>query len=594
MRRRRLAPITGAVRGLTQNSAGLVPIPQIGGRCDLRRHAVGPIGRPLHSRSERRAGCASSSIRFILMTCAGLAVARPYHLFTGSDISSAATAAVDSFLGGADGSIEFYPGQRTNLTVAYSGIAHGLHLPPDDPALRQSRACVAGGVDLFLLGSELRGSKPSAARAGRKAGTTGGDGRATWDYPFVAGLAQLADDVRGVFDAAVADQRHGGLHNLISLFRRLVGLDGLSASGRKRSVAASRPALCATAISISSAFDNYLPLSDWTTGDGGLDAPTGSRRRRAAPGRRPRRLERPRPDRPADDLQSSHYLKANIEGGEKFNWFYNDGNNLGVGLDPDGTDLRVSLPAGRPAGAGAQRLCRRTSSCSPTSSCAGGGTIRIRRSTTPATAAAGRRRGRSPNGCRNRNRSSSPSTAFPACDRGDQPAERVLRSEVERKLHAVLVDLGSEREHGRRVTRRARDDLLATARAAGGLRILDHRRQQRDIVGRRADDRDRLHVGLELGRAAVPDLSGAAPMLGRRRQLAGGRLGSTARGRTCRSPAPAAPAGAGAVHAFPALPALGLVGENTRRAFRPGSAAACLRPRSARGQVWRCRCGRSS
>ena len=33
------------------------------------------------------------------------------------------------------------------------------------------------------------------------AGTTDASGHAVWDYPFVAGLAQLAADVRGVFDA---------------------------------------------------------------------------------------------------------------------------------------------------------------------------------------------------------------------------------------------------------------------------------------------------------------------------------------------------------------------------------------------------------
>ena len=34
-------------------------------------------------------------------------------------------------------------------------------------------------------------------------------------------------------------------------------------------------------------------------------------------------------------IHSKAYLKANIEGGEKFNWFYNDSNNLGLGLDPE-------------------------------------------------------------------------------------------------------------------------------------------------------------------------------------------------------------------------------------------------------------------
>ncbi len=73
---------------------------------------------------------------------------------------------------------------------------------------------------------------------------------------------------------------------------------------------------------------------------------TGSRPRRPAPGR-------PRPTTMsglglsgAPTLYSLPYLKANIEGGEKFNWFYDDGNNDGRGLDPNGSDLVVSLPEG--------------------------------------------------------------------------------------------------------------------------------------------------------------------------------------------------------------------------------------------------------
>ena len=45
-------------------------------------------------------------------------------------------------------------------------------------------------------------------------------------------------------------------------------------------------------------------------------------------------------------IYSTPYLKGNIEGGQYFDWFYNDSNNLGRGLDPRGTDLQVSLPEG--------------------------------------------------------------------------------------------------------------------------------------------------------------------------------------------------------------------------------------------------------
>ena len=64
---------------LTQSSAGLIPIPQIGERLYLWRHAVGPIDRPLHPGSEiaRAAGRVLSvhpDDRF------GRALARPHHL----------------------------------------------------------------------------------------------------------------------------------------------------------------------------------------------------------------------------------------------------------------------------------------------------------------------------------------------------------------------------------------------------------------------------------------------------------------------------------------------------------------------------------
>ena len=93
-------------------------------------------------------------------------------------------------------------------------------------------------------------------------------------------------------------------------------------------------------------FDNYLPLSDWTTGPaGGQDAVNWS-------GAPPASWPPTNPDAiglglsGTPQLYSKAYLKANIEGGERFNWFYFDGNNLGRGLDPNGSDLNVSLPEG--------------------------------------------------------------------------------------------------------------------------------------------------------------------------------------------------------------------------------------------------------
>ncbi len=147
------------------------------------------------------------------------------------------------------------------------------------------------------------------------------------------------------------------------------------------------------------AFDNYLPLSDWTTAGGGprrgeLDA--------LAPEPEPLAA---RPDTMnglglsgEPTLLFDAYLKRNIEGGEKYDWFYEDSDNLGIGLDP----LRL-----RPAGVPPDRRPReprpaagtiRARRSWRTSSCAGGGRTRTAPSTTTATAGAGCRAGRSPMG----------------------------------------------------------------------------------------------------------------------------------------------------------------------------------------------------
>ena len=92
-------------------------------------------------------------------------------------------------------------------------------------------------------------------------------------------------------------------------------------------------------------FDNYLPLSDWTTATGGLDvvnwpAPPPSSWPVATPDTVGFGLSGP------PSIYSEPYLTANVEGGEQFNWYYNDSNNDGRGLDPNGSGQYVSLPEG--------------------------------------------------------------------------------------------------------------------------------------------------------------------------------------------------------------------------------------------------------
>ena len=45
-------------------------------------------------------------------------------------------------------------------------------------------------------------------------------------------------------------------------------------------------------------------------------------------------------------IYSSAYLTGNIEGGQYFDWYYNDGANDGRGFDPNGSGLQVSLCEG--------------------------------------------------------------------------------------------------------------------------------------------------------------------------------------------------------------------------------------------------------
>ncbi|MGC2049935.1 MAG: glycoside hydrolase TIM-barrel-like domain-containing protein [Methylovirgula sp.] len=326
--------------GLTQVSRGLIAIPQAG---DAFIYGGTPsdqsIVRCIQDLKAR--GLRTVFYPFLLMTAAG----EPWRgriTYNGSDISSAATAAVDGFLGSA--ATSQFSRDATNLTVAYSGS-------PTDYTYRRmilhyANLCViAGGVDLFILGSEFRGLETIRGPAWTKAGTTGSDGNVTWDYPFVAGMMQLADDVRSVFDTAGLTKDTSGLHNLIAYSADWSDWMGFQHPGENGQWPHLDQLYGHSNIDLVS-FDSYLPLSDWTT-DGGLDAICWSD---------------PAPDPSAwppaaaemnglgltgqPSLTSIAYLKANIEGGEKFNWYYNDGANDGLGLDPYGTDLRVSLPEG--------------------------------------------------------------------------------------------------------------------------------------------------------------------------------------------------------------------------------------------------------
>ena len=323
--------------GLTAASPGLIPLSTSNGSAVYGGTPSDPsVVRCIRDLKTR--GLRVVFYPFILMDCAGYPW-RGRITLAGADISAAATTAVSGFLGSA--SATQFTRDTTNLTVGYSGASTDWTFRR--MILHYANLCVvAGGVDLFLIGSELRGLEMLRGPAWTKAGTLNGD-TATWDYPFVTGLALLAADVRGIFDAASLPRDTGALKNLIAY-----SADWSAWMGVQHAVSAGQwPHLDALyahpAVDLVS-FDNYLPLSDWTTGDGGLDAANWNAPAPAiwpaSPGTTNGLGLTGTPS-----LWNKTYLKTNIEGGEKYDWFYTDSTNFGRGVDPNGSDLQVSRPA---------------------------------------------------------------------------------------------------------------------------------------------------------------------------------------------------------------------------------------------------------
>ncbi len=182
------------------------------------------------------------------------------------DRSAAADAEVAAFFGAAQVSDFSVSGQ----TVVYTGpaewsfrrfILHYAHL-----------CAAAGGVDAFCIGSELRGLTQIRGASG---------------FPAVAQLVQLAADVRAILGAGVkigyaADwSEYFGYHPQDGSGDVYFHLDPLWADANIDFVG----------------IDNYMPLSDWRDGTDHADAHWGS-------------------------IYNTEYLKANIAGGEGFDWYY--------------------------------------------------------------------------------------------------------------------------------------------------------------------------------------------------------------------------------------------------------------------------------
>ena len=183
------------------------------------------------------------------------------------DKTSAVIAQVDQFFGTAQAADFSISGQ----TIAYNG--------PDEWSFRRfilhyAKLCaLAGGVDAFLIGSELRALTTLRDGAGH--------------FPAVAHLQQLVAEVRAILPSAklsyAADwSEYFGHQPQDGTGDVFYHLDPLWADTNVDFIG----------------IDWYMPLSDWRDGDQHLDA-----------GLYP-------------SIYDDGYLAANVEGGERYNWFY--------------------------------------------------------------------------------------------------------------------------------------------------------------------------------------------------------------------------------------------------------------------------------
>lgn len=184
-----------------------------------------------------------------------------------SDGSAAADVEVAAFFGTAAAG-DFSP---SGSAVSYSGptewsyrrfVLHYAHL-----------CAAAGGVEAFLIGSELRGMTQIRGAGG--------------SFPVVEALRILAADVRSILGAGTkisyaADwSEYFGYQPQDGSNDRLFHLDALWADANIDFIG----------------IDNYMPLSDWREGYEHADADAGS-------------------------IYNLEYLKSNIMGGEGYEWYY--------------------------------------------------------------------------------------------------------------------------------------------------------------------------------------------------------------------------------------------------------------------------------
>ena len=186
------------------------------------------------------------------------------------DKTAACATQVNAFLGAAS------PSQfaASGMTVNYSGPAGWGYRRM---VLHYAKLCaLAGGVDAFLIGSELRGLTALRGTAN--------------SFPFVAALMTLAAEVKAILPAAkvsyAADwSEYFGYHPGDGSNDVYFHLDPLWSSANIGFVG----------------IDNYMPVSDWRDGRQHTDYLAGN-----------------------TSQYDLGYLKGGIAGGEGFDWYYAD------------------------------------------------------------------------------------------------------------------------------------------------------------------------------------------------------------------------------------------------------------------------------
>ena len=284
---KRTSPLTWSVAGVTRPSAHLVSTsagtPAFGGTPS--DHSVVAALKDLAAR-----GMKATFYPFVLMDIpVGNGLTDPYgaaeqaaypwrgritvHPAAGLAGSPDKTVAAATQIAGFVGTASIADFAIVGNTVVYSGPAEWSYRRL---VLHYAHLCkAAGGVDAFLIGSELRALTTARGSAGT--------------YPFVSALMQLAADVKSVLGPATkvtyaADWSEYFGHQPADGSNDVTfHLDPLWAS----------PSIDAVGI------DVYWPLADWRDGVTHADALAG-----------------------APSTYDLAYLKSNIAGGEGFNWFY--------------------------------------------------------------------------------------------------------------------------------------------------------------------------------------------------------------------------------------------------------------------------------